>query len=365
MLPASNRGAGQNIGFPDVCNTPVGPATVPIPYPNIAMNAQATGFSSVVKISMVNALNMASSIPMTSGDEAGVAHPTIKGAGKYTMGNAIVNIDRMPAINLTCPTTGNGMNNGVGAVLVPSAVNVTYCERSTRDTEDLDASCAVTVEDFVAAPAVAVKNWPGQVVHITVERLTDAALWPRLVANTKALVLDLRSCPGGDLQAARRLLSELLPKGSSAGELVQPDEDVTQLDTRRDPQCTLPLVVLVNRGTASAAEMLAATLQDHRRALIVGERTYGKLWAFELATDDDGCLQPVVVGRWRRPERAANQHRVVPDVPCSRSEAPRLAWCLALQLVAESVAPRAADAGSSEEAAADVGSSDGVVAADA
>ena len=91
MLPASNRGAGQNIGFPDVCLTPAPPAPpVPVPYPNIGMNAQALGFSPIVKVSMVNALNMGSTISMTSGDEAGAAHPTIKGQGKWTMGNPIV-----------------------------------------------------------------------------------------------------------------------------------------------------------------------------------------------------------------------------------------------------------------------------------
>src|SRR5262245_907327 len=127
MLPASNRGAGMNMGFPDVCNTPVGPATAPLPYPNIAMNAQAVPFSPIVKVSMMPALNMGSQIPMTIGDEAGVAHPTIKGPGRYTVGNPIVSIDGMPAINLGCPTTGNNMNNGLGAVLVPSAVNVFYC----------------------------------------------------------------------------------------------------------------------------------------------------------------------------------------------------------------------------------------------
>jgi carboxyl-terminal processing protease len=126
MLPASNRGAGQNLAFPDVCNTPVGPATVPIPYPNIAMNAQATAFSMVVKVSMMNALNMSSVIPMTNGDQAGVAHPTVMGAARYTMGNPIVFVDKQPAICLLCPTTGNNMNAPLGAVLVPSAVNVFY-----------------------------------------------------------------------------------------------------------------------------------------------------------------------------------------------------------------------------------------------
>ena len=48
------------------------------------------------------------------------------GSAKYTMGNPIVFIDKQPAICLLCPTTGNNMNAPLGAVLVPSAVNVFY-----------------------------------------------------------------------------------------------------------------------------------------------------------------------------------------------------------------------------------------------
>ena len=69
MLPASNRGAGMNVGFPDVCLTPAAPSPIPIPYPNFAMNAQAAPFATSVFISMMNALNMASMIPVTTGDE--------------------------------------------------------------------------------------------------------------------------------------------------------------------------------------------------------------------------------------------------------------------------------------------------------
>src|SRR5512133_1815765 len=124
MFPGSNRGAGGNMGFPDVCLTPAAPAPVPMPYPNIAMNAQASGFSPTVKFTMMNALNLGTRISMTSGDDSGSAHPSFKQAGAYTMGNPTVFVNMMPAIHLLCPTTGNNMNNPLGAVLMPSATNV-------------------------------------------------------------------------------------------------------------------------------------------------------------------------------------------------------------------------------------------------
>src|SRR5690606_41681061 len=106
------------------------PAPVPVPYPSIGMNCQARGCAPNVKVSGMHALNLGSRIPMTMGDEAGVAHPTKKGGGAYTMGNPIVSINKLPAINLTCPASGNNMNAPLGAVLVPSAVNVLYCRAS-------------------------------------------------------------------------------------------------------------------------------------------------------------------------------------------------------------------------------------------
>jgi carboxyl-terminal processing protease len=129
MLPASNRGVGANMGFPDICPTQVGPATVPVPYPNMAMHTMATPFSPNVKISMMPALNMMSKIPVTTLDEPALPG-TNKKMGQFTMGNPIVSINGMPGINLACPTTGNAMQNALGAVTVPSAVNVFFCQAS-------------------------------------------------------------------------------------------------------------------------------------------------------------------------------------------------------------------------------------------
>src|SRR6185369_4154314 len=126
MLPAANKGVGMNIGFPDVCLTPAGPAVVPIPYPNMAMNAMAAPFVPTILLGFMPALNLGSTIPMTMGDEGGVAHPFFKQMGRYTMGNPKVLLQGLPAITLTSPTSGNNMNNPVGAVLVPSVTTVFF-----------------------------------------------------------------------------------------------------------------------------------------------------------------------------------------------------------------------------------------------
>ena len=131
MLPASNRGVGMSLNFPDVCKTPAPPAPfIPVPYPDLGMNMQAAPFSPFVSIAFMPATNMGSMKVMTSGDEAGamggLITGMIKGPGRTTMGNPLVFVTGLPAESLLNPTSGNMMNAPVGAQIVPSVVNVLY-----------------------------------------------------------------------------------------------------------------------------------------------------------------------------------------------------------------------------------------------
>jgi carboxyl-terminal processing protease len=95
--------------------------------------------------------------------------------------------------------------------------------------------------------------------------------------NLKGLVLDLRNNPGGLLSQAVDVCDHLLAKGQtivSQRGRAYPDQVYTA--TRGNDSKTFPIVVLVNRNTASAAEIVSGALQDHDRALIVGETTFGK-----------------------------------------------------------------------------------------
>lgn len=96
--------------------------------------------------------------------------------------------------------------------------------------------------------------------------------------DLESLVLDLRSNPGGLLIEAVRICNLFVEKGqlivSTRGKVKQWDSDYV---TQRDPVDTeIPLVVLTNRGSASASEIVAGALQDLDRAVVVGQRTFGK-----------------------------------------------------------------------------------------
>lgn len=95
--------------------------------------------------------------------------------------------------------------------------------------------------------------------------------------NLKGLVLDLRGNPGGLLSQAVSVCDQLLAKGQvivSQRGRAYPDQ--VYVATHGNGGKTFPIVVLVNRNTASAAEIVSGALQDHDRALIVGETTFGK-----------------------------------------------------------------------------------------
>ncbi|MGC1783855.1 MAG: S41 family peptidase [Acidobacteriaceae bacterium] len=97
------------------------------------------------------------------------------------------------------------------------------------------------------------------------------------MAPIHGLVIDLRGNPGGLLSEAVSVAGDFLQKGqvivSQRGRAFPP---ITYRDTHGDQDHKYPIVVLVNRGTASAAEIVSGALQDHDRALVAGETTFGK-----------------------------------------------------------------------------------------
>lgn len=116
-LPALHRGSGTALAPADVCLTPSGPAMVPVPYPNTAAYPQATGFATTVKINMMNALVAGTTIPVTTGDEAGtgggVTSGTIKGKASFTTFSPTVLFGGQGAARATDATLQN-VNNAPG-----------------------------------------------------------------------------------------------------------------------------------------------------------------------------------------------------------------------------------------------------------
>ena len=95
--------------------------------------------------------------------------------------------------------------------------------------------------------------------------------------NIKGIVLDVRNNPGGLLDQAVSITDLFLDKGEIVSTRSKNAEDTVKYNAKEgDIAKGLPIVVLVNDGSASASEIVAGALQDHKRAVIVGEKTFGK-----------------------------------------------------------------------------------------
>lgn len=111
----------------------------------------------------------------------------------------------------------------------------------------------------------------------TAEQLTRSIDALRAMGELKGLVLDLRNNPGGVLQAAVQVSDAFLSEGLivyTDGRL--PNSELSFSATPETPAGDIPLVVLINAGSASASEIVAGALQDHRRAIVMGTDSFGK-----------------------------------------------------------------------------------------
>jgi len=117
------------------------------------------------------------------------------------------------------------------------------------------------------------------------------------------LVLDLRDNPGGPLDQAIRVSNEFLPRGDmivyTRGRVNNSDQDY---HAREESEFTeLPLVVIVNRNSASASEIVAGAIQDHDRGLIVGETTFGKALVQSIYRVSHGAGLALTTARYYTP----------------------------------------------------------------
>jgi carboxyl-terminal processing protease len=126
----------------------------------------------------------------------------------------------------------------------------------------------------------------------------------RLTAQgMKRLVFDLRDNPGGALTQAIRISNRFLPRGNmivyTKGRAQNSDEEYRA--TEQSSYTHLPIVTLVNRNSASASEIVSGALQDHDRALVVGETTFGKALVQSVYKLPEGAGVAVTTGRYYTP----------------------------------------------------------------
>ena len=144
----------------------------------------------------------------------------------------------------------------------------------------------------------------------------ETALGKLKAQGMKALILDLRWNPGGLLDQAVEVCQKFLPRG----QLVVSTEGRESVDKylaqgHGDELPGVPIVVLVNLGSASAAEIVTGCLQDLHRAIVLGEKTFGKGSVQTIFPLDDGSALKLTVAKYYTPShKVIHEHGITPNI---------------------------------------------------
>ena len=198
-----------------------------------------------------------------------------------------------------------------------SIVSLTVKHIGELETTIIDVS-----RDVIALPSVLLRSDPGDdITHIRITefkgdtpiRLSEL-LNTELEAGSKGLILDLRSNPGGYLQQVFDIANMFLDDGVILLEERQ-SENVTWQASGGGFASNIPMVVLVNKYSASGSEILMGAFQDNERATVIGEQTFGKgtVNVFRKLSNGGGLYMSV--GRWYTPnKRPIEGEGLTPDI---------------------------------------------------
>ncbi|MBW6503911.1 S41 family peptidase [bacterium] len=140
----------------------------------------------------------------------------------------------------------------------------------------------------------------------------------------KGLILDLRNNPGGLLDQAVRIADEFIESGLVVYTDGRVEAQKTKYAAHKEGTYTgFPIVVLVNAGSASASEIVAGALQDHGRAIIIGQRTFGKASVQTILPLEDGSALRLTTARYYTPSgRSIQAKGIDPDIVVSDGKEP-------------------------------------------
>ncbi len=229
-------------------------------------------------------------------------------------GDVIVAVDGASVDGLTVDGARDKIRGKKGTEVTLSIVRGTAAPIDIKVVRDVIVSKEVITRDLAN----------GQVGYLAVTGFSDNAatrfhdaLQADLKAGRTKFILDLRGNPGGYVTAARAIASEFIKDGPLFWEQ---DADGKQTETDATGQGlaladSIQLVVLVDKGSASASEIVAGALQDTKRATIVGETSFGKGTVQQWIQLQDGSALKLTIAKWLTPNKRWIHHvGIIPDV---------------------------------------------------
>ena len=227
-------------------------------------------------------------------------------------GDRIIRIDAAPTKDMT-------LVDAVRKLRGPKGTPVTI----TILREDQDPFDVTVTRDIIEVHSVRTSDLGdgiGYIRLISFQERTSRDLQDELKAlrekGMRGLVLDLRNNPGGLLTQAVQIADLFLEKGKLIvyTEGRAKSQNLSFVDQHDNPQ-DFPMVVLVNKGSASASEIVAGALQDHQRAVVVGTQTFGKGTVQTVIPLNDGSGLRLTTAKYFTPnKRAIDGAGLTPDI---------------------------------------------------
>jgi carboxyl-terminal processing protease len=233
-------------------------------------------------------------------------------------GDRILSIDGAETRDLPLSEAVRRMKGPAGTKAVLEVMRYGFAEPQ-KLTLVRDRVCAQSVELRIVDAErryalVRVKSFQERTERGVVKALDDARR--ELDGPIGGLVLDLRNNPGGLLDQAVRVADVFLSSGVIVTTEGRGKRNVEVEKAReKDTEPAYPLIVLVNKGTASASEIVAGALQDHGRAVIMGTPTFGKGSVQTIIPLEDGSGVKLTIARYYTPKhRSIQELGIAPDV---------------------------------------------------
>ena len=236
-------------------------------------------------------------------------------------GDIIVRLDNHPVDRMTLPEAVNIMRGKPG-----TEITLTIIRQGINTPLQITLTRAViitrSVRSYFLEPnfgylrITQFKTTTPELAREKIEELYDGS------TSLDGLVLDLRNNPGGELRSAIGITDMFIDKGIIVK--TRNRNGVTEQEYRATPGDALdgvPVVVLVNEGSASASEIVAGALQDHGRAVIMGKTTFGKGSVQTILPVDKTTAVKLTTHRYYTPaDRSIQVEGIVPDIVVDRRE---------------------------------------------
>lgn len=183
--------------------------------------------------------------------------------------------------------------------------------------------------DNIDIESVTMEKLDDGIVYLSVNQFNDKtndefgkAISGMILDEPKGLIVDLRYNGGGYLEIAVQLLSYLLPKDTPAVVIKERSKSDEIRRTNGNPKLlNVPLVVIVNDSSASASEIMAGAIQDHKRGIILGTKSFGKGSVQEVQKFTDGSSMKITIAKWFTPNgRTIDKVGLTPDIAVEITE---------------------------------------------